>query len=126
MQKEHNAAVLTEINNKTASMTVNPGSGNTWNAEIKYKIYNSVVNTSASINAFGSGTYPDTAINKTRLDEQSEDPIDPHGSTSFTQVFPYQDAAFPTPVIWSETVVGGRTREERTKPSRRSTRWRED
>ena len=97
VQKEHNVAVLTEMNNKTASMTVNPGSGNTWNAEIKYKICNNVVNPSASIDASGSGTYPNTAINKTGLDEQSEHPIDPHRCTSFTQVFPNCDAAFPTP-----------------------------
>ena len=34
-------AELTEINNKTPSKTVKPGSGITPNAEIKYKIWNS-------------------------------------------------------------------------------------
>ena len=78
-------AALTEI----SAMEVKPGSGNAPDVEIQYKLCNSVVNPSASIEASGSGTYPNEAIYKTRLDEQSEDPIDPHSSPSFTQVFPY-------------------------------------
>jgi hypothetical protein len=75
-----------------ASMSAKPISDSTWNAEIKYKIYNhSAVNPSqaASIDVSGSGTYPNAAINKTGLDEQSKDPIDSHRSTSFAQVFSY-------------------------------------
>ena len=76
-------AVLTE----TREMTVKPGSGSTPYVEIQYKICNSAVNPSASVAASGSGTDPNTAIYKTRFDEQSEDPIDPHNSPSFTQMF---------------------------------------
>ena len=78
-------------------MTVKPGSGNAPEVEIQYKICNSVVNPSTNIEASGSGTYPNAAIYKTRLDEQCEDPIDPHNSLSFTQVFLYRDASLPTP-----------------------------
>ena len=83
--KEH--AELTEANSKMASMTVNPGSGNTRNAEIRYKICNGMVNPSENNDALR--TYPKAAINKTGLDEQSEDPLDPHGYAPFAQVFPY-------------------------------------
>jgi hypothetical protein len=92
-ERNVHVAVLTEINNKTASMTVKPGSGNTWNAEITYKICNFSV--TASADASGSETYPNAAINKTGLDEESEDPIDPHRCTSFTQMFLYCHAALP-------------------------------
>jgi hypothetical protein len=77
---EETCAVLTEIN----AMAVKPGEGNRPNVEIKYKICNSVVNPSPSIMASGCGTYPNAAINKTGLDEQSKDPVDPNKSTSFT------------------------------------------
>ena len=79
--------MLTEANSRTASMTVKPGSGNTRNAEIKYKICNGIRKYSASIRA--TKTYPKATINKTGLDEQSEDPLDPDGYTSFAQVFPH-------------------------------------
>ena len=69
-----------------------------------------------SIDASGSGTYPNAAINKTRIDQQSENPIDPITSSSFTQVFPYWDAAFPTSATWSEIIVGGQT-QEKSAPS---------
>ena len=72
---------------ETSAMEVKPGSGNAPDVEIQYKICNSVVNPSARIEASGSWTYPNEAIYKTGLDEQSEDPIDPHNSPSFTQVF---------------------------------------
>ena len=78
-------AVLTD----TSAMKVKPGLGNAPDVEIQYKLCNSVVSPSASIEASGSGTHPNEAIYKTRLDEQSEDPIDPHKSPSFTQVIPY-------------------------------------
>ena len=85
MCRRKTCAVLTEIN----AMTVKPGSGNAPDVEIQYKICNCAVNTSASFDASGSETYPNAAIYKTRLDEQGEDPIDPHDSPSFTQVFLY-------------------------------------
>jgi len=55
------------------------------------------VKLSASIDTSGSasGTYPNAGINDTRLEQQSEDPLDPHRSASFMQVFPYLDAEFP-------------------------------
>ena len=59
-------------------MVVKPGSGNFVDFEIQYKICNSAVIPSMSIYGSGSGTYPNAAINKTGLDQQSEDPIDPH------------------------------------------------
>ena len=83
--RRNTCAVLTE----TSAMTVKPGSGNAPDVEIQYKICNSVVNPFASIEASGGGTYPNEAIYKTGLDEQSEDPIDPYKSPSFTQVIPY-------------------------------------
>jgi hypothetical protein len=49
-------------------MTAKPISDITWNAEIKYKIYNSAVSPSASMN-IRKWTYPNDAINKTGLDE---------------------------------------------------------
>lgn len=74
------------MNNNTASMTMKPRLDITWNAEITYKICNSSGN---PVCEYKSSTYPYAAINKTRLDEQSEDPIDPQRSTSSIQVFPY-------------------------------------
>ena len=85
MCRKNTCAVLTE----TSAMMVKPRLGNAPDVEIQYKICNSVVNLSASIEASGSGAYPSAAINKPGLDEQREDPIDPHDSPSFTQVFPY-------------------------------------
>jgi hypothetical protein len=73
-------AVLTETND----MKVKPGEGKMPNVEIQYKIWKGIVNTSARTPPEGSsGTYPNAAINKTRLDEQREDPIDSHKSTPF-------------------------------------------
>jgi hypothetical protein len=69
-----------------------------------------------SIDASGSWTYPNAAINKTRLDQQSEDPIDFPRSSSFTQVVLYWDAVLPTPATWSEIIVGGQT-QEKSAPS---------
>jgi methyl coenzyme M reductase subunit C len=79
MCRRKKCAVLTE----TPVMKVKPGSSITPNAEITYKICNSAVNHSVIIDASGSGTYPNAAINKTGLDEQSEDPIDPNRSAAF-------------------------------------------
>ena len=76
-------------------MTVKPGSGNRPAIAHQYKICHSLVNPSASIDTYGSRTYPNATINKTRLDEQREDPIDPQRSPSFRQVFPHSDAALP-------------------------------
>ena len=71
-------------------MTVKPGSGNTRNAEIRYKICNQQYNEPFSAHRrFGSETYPKAAIDKTGLDEQSEDPLYPHRYAPFAQVFPY-------------------------------------
>ena len=80
MCRRNECAVLTE----TRAMTVKPGSGNAPEVEIQYKICNSLVNPSVSIEAPGRGTYPNAAIYNTGIDEQSEDPIDPHNSPSFT------------------------------------------
>jgi hypothetical protein len=77
---EGTQVVLTE----TKTMTVKPGEGITPNVEIQYNICNSMVNPAASIWASGSGTYPNAAIKKTGLNEQSEYPINPDKSTSFT------------------------------------------
>ena len=75
---------LTEIK----AMMVKPGVRNTPNVEIPYRSCNGVaicvMNPSASIEPSGGGTYPNAAINKAGLDEQSEYPIDSHKSTSFT------------------------------------------
>jgi hypothetical protein len=65
-------------------MTVKPGSGNRPAIASQYKICNSIVNTSARIDTSGSGTYPNEAVYKTRLDEQREDPAKPPRSLSFT------------------------------------------
>ena len=89
------SGVLTE----TPAMVMKPGSRNTPKAEITYKICECAVN-SVSIEASGSGTYPNAAINETRLDEQSEDPIDPHRPIPFTQVLPYRNAVLPTQMTW--------------------------
>ena len=120
MSRRNACAVLTERN----AMLVKLGSGNMVDFEIQYKICNSVVNPSMSNDASGSGTYPNEAINKTRLDQKSEDPTKPQRPFSLTQVFPYSDAALPTPETWSEIVVGGWMQEERTMPSRQSSQWR--
>ena len=76
-------------------MTVKPGLGNRLAIPHQYKSCGSVTNPSESIDTSESGTYPNAAINKTRLDEQREDPIDPKRSPSLTQVFSHSDAALP-------------------------------
>jgi hypothetical protein len=97
MCRKKAGAVLTE----TPAMKVKPGSRNTPKAEIPYKICDRPVSHSVIIDASGSGTYPNAAINETGLDEQSEDPINPHRSTSSTQVFPNWNTVFPTSATWS-------------------------
>jgi hypothetical protein len=91
MHRKKTCAVLTE----TPAMKVKPGSRNTPKAKIPYKICDCPVSHSVIIDTSGSGTYPNTAINESRLDEQSENPINPHRSTSSTQVFPYWTTALP-------------------------------
>ena len=115
-------AVLTETN----AITLKPGSGSRPAIAIRYKHCNSVVSPSARIDTSGSEIYQNAVRNKTRRDEQREDPIDPQRHLSFTQVVPYWDASFPTPATWSEIVVGGQIREERTKPSRILSQWKLD
>ena len=75
--------VLTE----TPPMKVKPGSSIKPNADIIYMICNSVVNHSVIIDTSGGETYPNATIDKTGLDQQSENPINPYISTSCIQVF---------------------------------------
>ena len=105
-------------------MKVKPGENKKPNVEIQYKIWKSIVNPSARIAPEGSSvTYPNAAINKTRLDEQREDSIDPHKSTPCAQVFLHYDATLPMPTIWLEIIIGGQLRDQLTKPSSQSIRW---
>jgi hypothetical protein len=112
---------LTEANNNTESITVKPGSGNTRNAEIRYKICVSVV--SQGVDAFRcSDTHPKAAVNESGLDQESENLFDFHGDAAFTHILLYGDAMFPADLSENESpfMLG-----EHTKPSRLSTRWKE-
>ena len=62
------SAALTE----TYAMTVKPGLGIWPDFPREYKTCKSVVNLSVGVDASGNGTYPKEAMNKTRLDKQSE------------------------------------------------------
>ena len=83
MCRRKTCAVLTA----TPAMKVKPGSSIKPNADIIYIICNSAVNQSVVIDNSGGVTYPNAAIKKTGLDQQSEYPIDPYISTSCIQMF---------------------------------------
>ena len=68
MCRRNTSAVLTE----TYAMTVKPGLGIWPDFPREYKTCKSVVNLSVGVDASGNGTYPKEAMNKTRLDKQSE------------------------------------------------------
>jgi hypothetical protein len=101
-----------EVLTATPAMAMKPGSRNTPKTEIAYKTCDSAVNHSVIFDASRSGTYPNTAINETGLDEQSENPIDLHRSTSIRQMYLYWTTAFPTQSTKSEIVVRRRLRKK--------------
>ena len=88
---------LTEANNSTESMTVKPGSGNTRNAETRYKICVECGEPpSRGVDALRCfDTHPKAAVNKPRLDEESENLFDSDGDASFTHILLHGDTVMP-------------------------------
>ena len=79
-------------------MTVKPGSGNTRNAETRYKICVNVVSPlSTGVDAFCCfDTHPKATVNKPRLDEESENFFDSYGDAAFTHILLHGDTMVPT------------------------------
>lgn len=74
-------------------MTMKPGSGNTRNAETRYRICDQ--SSKSGVLPVCSDTHPKTAINKSRLNEEGENFFDPHGDASFTHILLYGDTMVP-------------------------------
>lgn len=75
-----------------------PGSGNTRNAETRYRICGQCggkSGVSKCVLPVCSDTYPKTAVNKPRLDEEGENLFDSHRDASFTHIFLYGNTMLP-------------------------------
>jgi len=81
-------------------MTMKPGSGNTRNAETRYRICGqcggkSDVSTASVFYQSCPDTHPKTAINKSRLNEEGENLFDSHRDASFTHILLYGNTMLP-------------------------------
>jgi hypothetical protein len=68
-------------------------------------------------------THPKAAVNKSGLDEESENLFDFHGDAALTHIVLYGDTMFPYKFVKKREIFMS---DEHTKPSRLSNRWKVD